>query len=305
YNTSVLGSSSLVSNTLDMAKWMNFLLNPPANRESILKIMFSTTPLTDGSENNYAYGIEIYSYNGINLIGHDGSWSSFTSNMVILPDHNIGIFFANNYRVNTSVILEWYQDHDQPAKNSDSVANETPAIPSDLLQKYTGTYRLGDAWYLEITLKEDELYTRSNGEQAFYMKPVNDSTFTVRNYGNRSITFNTNVEGKVVQLTYNDIQAPRQTAPFYFNANEFKKYEGVYYSTELDLLYEFKVDDEKMYYTNIKTGTFELIYENEKLLFSDGNLSKISFTYDNSGLINGFHKINSSGEQLFYFHKAN
>ena len=88
-------------------------------------------------------------------------------------------------------------------------------------------------------------------------------------------------------------------------ANEFKKYEGVYYSTELDLLYEFKVDDEKMYYTNIKTGTFELIYENEKLLFSDGNLSKISFTYDNSGLINGFHKINSSGEQLFYFHKAN
>ena len=311
YNTSALGSSSLISNALDMAKWMNFLLNPPEEKKEIINTMFSTVALNDGSDNNYAYGIEIDSYNGIELIGHDGSWASFTSNMVILPEHNIGIFFANNYRINTRAILEWYLDTLFPSENEviedakEETAKEPVVVSKELLETYTGTYKLGEAWYLDITIKDHDLYTRANGERAFYMRPVNDSTFEVRNYGNRTITFNTNAQGKVHQLSYNNIDAKRKTSPFYFNEKEFKQFEGVYYSTELGLLYNIIVDKDKMYYTNIKTGTFELLYEHEKLFFSDGNLSKITFDYNAKKEIIGFHKVNSRGKKLFHFRKAN
>ena len=311
YNTSALGSSSLVSNAVDMAKWMNFLLNPPEDKKKIIDIMFSTTTLNDGSENHYAYGIEWDSYHEIKLIGHDGSWASFTSNMVLIPEHNIGIFFANNYRINTRVIAEWYLDILFPRENEkvENAKNEKPKqkviVSKKQLATYTGTYKLGDAWYLEITLKGNDLYTRSNGENAFYMNPINDSTFLVRNYGNRTITFNSNKQGNIHQLTYNNIEAKRKTSSFYFNEKEFKKFEGVYYSTELGLLYNIIVNKDQMYYTNIKTGTFELFYENEELLFSDGNLSKISFHYNDKKEVIGLHKINSKGKQLFYFHKAN
>ncbi len=311
YNTSALGSSSLISNALDMAKWMNFLLNPPTDKKEIIDIMFSTSALNDGSKNTYAYGIDIDHYNGVKLIGHDGSWASFTSSMTILPEHNMGIFFANNYRINTRGILEWYLDTLFPKEKKitedakPSTAEETVQVPTEMLQAYTGTYKLGDAWYLDITLKDNDLYTRANGENTFYMKPVNDSTFLVRNYGNRTITFNKNTKGDIHQLTYNNIEAKRKTDSFYFNEEEFKKFEGIYYSTELGLLYSIIVDKDKMYYTNIKTGTYELIYENEKLMFSDGNLSKITFDYDDKGDVVGLHKINSRGKQLFYFHRAN
>jgi len=311
YNTSALGSSSLISNAVDMAKWMKFLLHPPEDKKAILAIMFSTSALNDGSKNNYAYGIEIDSYNGIKLIGHDGSWSSFTSNMVIVPDHKIGIFFANNYRVGTRAILEFYLDvffpqesQETTAHTSSSPEEEEVIVSKKILEKYLGTYRLGDAWYLDITLKGDDLYTRANGENAFYMKPINDSTFLVRNYGNRTITFNATPKGEIHQLTYSNIEAKRKTSSFYFNEKEFKKYEGVYYSTELDRLFQIRVDENKMYYTNIKNGTYKLIYENGKLFFSDGYLSKITFDYNDQNLVTGFHKVNSKGKKLFHFKKA-
>jgi len=311
YNTSALGSSSLISNAIDMAKWMNFLLHPPVEQKNIIETMFTTTPLNNGSKNNYAYGIEIDSYNGIELIGHDGSWAAYTSNMTILPEFGIGIFFANNYRVDTRAILEWYIDTLFPEKVEKTEeyqkepTEEEVVIPKAILETYTGTYKLKDAWYLEITLEKDDLFTRANGERAFYMKPVNDSTFIVRNYGNKTITFNNDSQGNINQLTYNDIKAKRKTDPFYFNEKEFKKFEGIYYSTELGLLYEVSVAKNKLSYSNIKEGSFELTYENENLLFSDGNLSKISLRYNDQNEVEGFYKINSRGEQLYYFHKAN
>ena len=68
YNTSALGSSSLISNATDMAKWMNFLLFPPEDKQAIINKMFSTKKLNNGIENNYAYGIEISSHNDVKTI---------------------------------------------------------------------------------------------------------------------------------------------------------------------------------------------------------------------------------------------
>ncbi|WP_282042847.1 serine hydrolase [Winogradskyella flava] len=320
YNTSALGSSSLISNAIDMGKWMNFLLFPPKNKKDIVSKMFTTKKLNNGDTNNYAYGIEIEDYNGHKVIGHDGSWSSFTSYMTIVPELNVGIFFANNYRIGTGQIRDLYlevlfpkdkeantssKEEKNNAKEESTEAEKEVVISTEQLDKYIGYYKLGDAWYLDIMKKGKDLYTQSNGENAFYMKPVNDSTFMVRAYGNRTITFVTNKKGKVDKLVYNNITANRKTSPFYFNAEAFKKYEGVYYSTELGVLYSIEVNTDKMLYKNIKTGDFELIYENDQLFFSDGKLSKITFEYNNENQITGFYKINSKKEKLYYFNKAN
>ncbi|WP_299113219.1 serine hydrolase [uncultured Winogradskyella sp.] len=320
YNTSALGSSSLISNATDMGKWMNFLLFPTKDKKGIVDKMFTTTKLNNGDANNYAYGIEIEEFNDHKVIGHDGSWSSFTSYMTIVPELNVGLFFANNYRVGTGQIRDLYlevffpkekeantnsKEEKNNAKENSTEPEKEVVIPTEQLDKYTGIYKLCEAWYLDIMKKGKDLYTQANGENAFYMKPVNDSTFIVRAYGNRTITFITNKKGKVDKLVYNDITANRKTTPFYFNEEAFKKYEGVYYSTELGVLYSIEVNRDEMLYKNIKTGNFELIYENDKLFFSDGKLSKITFEYNDENQITGFYKINWEKKKLYYFNKAN
>ncbi|MEN0005639.1 MAG: serine hydrolase [Bacteroidota bacterium] len=318
YNTSALGSSSLISNAVDMEKWMNFLLYPPEDKKAIVELMLTTRPLNNGESNNYAYGIEIEDYNGQTIIGHSGSWASFTSQMTLIPDQKIGVFFANNYRVYTNPIMELYLDvlipeeeasslpeEEEEEAEADDETQEEVIVATAQLDKYLGLYKLKDAWYIEITRKGGDLYTRANGERAFYMKPLNDSTFLVRNYGNRTITFVADADGSVNQLIYNEMEAPKKTEPFYFDSEAFKKYEGVYYSTELDILYNIKVTDDKMYYSNIKTGRYEVICENDTLFFTEGRLSKLLFEQNSAGQIVGFYKINSRSEKLFYFKKAN
>lgn len=313
YNTSVMGSSSLISNAIDMAKWMNFLLEPN-DKKNVIKKMLTIRNLNDGSENNYAYGIEISKHNGVEIIGHDGSWASYTSQMNIIPSLHTGVFFANNFRVNTGSIMELYLNVLIPRKNEKKTEKDEKTSakkvekivknPIDKLSFYTGKYKLGVAWYLDIIKKEDKLYAQANGENAFYMKPLNDSTFLVRQYGNRTIAFKDNGK-KSNYLVYNDKKAERKIDDFYFNKDGFKKYTGIYYSTELGILYEIYIKDDKIFYSSIKSGTFPLLYESENFLFTNGKLSKLKFLEDSNGNIIGFNKVNSRGEIKFHYIKAN
>lgn len=317
YNTCALGSSSLISNTIDMAKWMNFLLYPPKEKEAIVQKMFTLRKLNDGSTNDYAYGVELSEFNGTKTIGHDGSWLSFTSYMKIIPDLKVGIFFANNFRVNTESIMNLYleaflpskkpsPEEEQDTKKQDTEnSSEEVHVSVKQLDRLTGVYKLGEAWFLDITRKGEKLYTKATGERTFYMEPVNDSTFIVSAYGGRKITFKFEDDKKAVALEYNGINAPKKTSPFYFNRKQFEKYEGVYYSTELDLLYRFKIKDDTLLYTNIKSGTQQLFFIRDHFFFSEGRLSKVEFQLNDKNQVLGFHIKNSRGQLLFYFNKAN
>ena len=320
YNTSALGSSSLISNATDMAKWMNFLLFPPEDKQAIINKMFSTKKLNNGIENNYAYGIEISSHNDVKTIGHSGSWASFTSEMTIIPEQKIGVFFANNYRVHTGSIMSLYLDVVLPFKPENSEENKqednetnasestSEAIDTSVahLDQFIGKFKLGEAWYLDITRKGNQLFTRATSENTFEMIPVNKTTFRVRAYGNRTITFKFDKDGVVNALEYNDINAPRVAETFYFNKDEFKKYEGVYYCTELDAVYELKTEDNALTYKNIKSGKYSLFSVSDTFFFSEeGLLSKIEFNMDKKKNVIGFRQINSKKETLFSFNKAN
>ena len=138
------------------------------------------------------------------------------------------------------------------------------------------------------------------------MIPVNKTTFRVRAYGNRTITFKFDKDGVVNALEYNDINAPRVAETFYFNKDEFKKYEGVYYCTELDAVYELKTEDNALTYKNIKSGKYSLFSVSDTFFFSEeGLLSKIEFNMDKKKNVIGFRQINSKKETLFSFNKAN
>ncbi len=311
YNTSALGSSSLISNALDMGKWMNFLLFPPDDKKPVIEQMFTTVKLNNGEPNHYAYGIEIKDFNGHKTIGHSGSWSSFTSFMTIVPELGTGIFFANNYRTYTRPIMELYLEVflpvDRKPEESSKPQTQTKEAEFELetkqLSQFTGLYKLGPTWYLDISVSDKGLFSKATGERSVYMKPLNDSTFRVAAYGNRKITFKTE-GGEVIGLEYDGISAPRRSSPFYFNEKEFKDYTGVYFSTELDVLYTVKILNNELIYTNIKTGNYPLFHVKENTFFSEGMLPKIRFETDENGLVSGFSSQNSKDETIFYFQKA-
>lgn len=313
-NTTVLGSSSLISNGTDMRKWMNFLMSPPAEKQAIVERMMTTRSLNDGGENTYAYGIDVGEYRGTKYITHSGSWASHTSQIVLLPDLNASVFVAHNFRTNTRYIANMYIDtllpeepetHEQESDNDSAADSEDPIeLTEAQLERFVGVYRLGKAWIVKITRDADRLYTTANGEATFLMEPVAENQFLIRAYGNRTMTFNTGDDGTITSLTYNDSDAPKITFDDADRLDAFAEYEGVYFNVELELMLNFVLRDDALYANSIRHGNVKLISVEKDLFIGDGVIRSVKFSRDAAGNVIGFHVTNSRGENRTAFEKA-
>jgi len=308
-NTAAQGSSSLMSNAKDIQKWMSFLLHPPADKKATVERMLSTSPLADGKENTYAYGIDVEEYRGTPYISHSGSWVSHTSYLLLLPEHDAAIFLAHNYRTNTGRITKEFADLFLPAREEEEVAASPVKPPvtvsNQLLDGYTGLYKLGPGWYVDISRKGNTLFTKATSENTFVMLPENDSTFVVPAYGNRTITFLRNENGKVDALIYNDKR--RERAPvdeFQVSRSEVAPFLGTYYSHELGLLYQLRMEGNYLRAFNVKTGSMTLAQLTGDTYFADGLLNKILFQRDTDKRVTGFTMTNSRKELRWTFEKA-
>ena len=311
-NLTAVGSSSLFSNGPDMRKWMDFLLHPPKDKQKIIERMFTTDTLSNGEINTYAYGISVDTYRGKMFINHSGSWASNTSHLAILPEYDAGIFIVHNYRTRTSNKIEAYAD--LFIGNKEEETPQTPSkdedpdikIPNEVLDQYTGTYKLGIAWYLTISKKDDRLYAKANGEGTFQMFPINSTTFRVPAYGNRTIEFLKNDAGQIDALQYNGEKRERWNEQFEYDPIAMKPYAGTYFNHELGLLLKVQVKEDALYATNVKTGITKLVDTGDDYFFGDGisSLRRILFHRDQQGKIIGFYVTNTRGELKRFFQKA-
>ncbi|MEM9261250.1 MAG: serine hydrolase domain-containing protein, partial [Bacteroidota bacterium] len=177
-----VGSSSLFSSTTDLSLWVSHLLHPAAEFKPAVERMFQTELLNDGNENNYAYGISKSSFRGTNWISHSGSWAAFRTYLVLLPAYDLAVVVLNNndrsaYQTARRIASLYVAEPD--AEDSDESLTDAieVALSKQTLDEFTGTYRLGKAWYVHLTRDGDKLWTQATDEDIFPMKAIADSVF--------------------------------------------------------------------------------------------------------------------------------
>ena len=99
-NLTALGSSSLFSTVDDMAKWMaNF--DSARVGGTALQALRTRGTLNDGADVSYAWGVQHGAYRGLPMFTHSGSWASFNTFVVYLPEQRFGVVaLANSPVVN-------------------------------------------------------------------------------------------------------------------------------------------------------------------------------------------------------------
>jgi CubicO group peptidase (beta-lactamase class C family) len=97
-------------------------------RDQTARQMHSTLFRIDERVNGFAYGFFERSTNGQRVVGHAGSTLIFNSDLVLLPDQNLGLFVSyNTYGAETLIdqLIMSFMSHYYP------VAQEPPAPPAD------------------------------------------------------------------------------------------------------------------------------------------------------------------------------
>ena len=95
-NTTALGSSSLYSTVEDLATWILNFDDTRIGEQTVLEQMHQRGVLNNGERINYAFGLNIGEYRGLETVGHSGSWRGFRSHLMRFPDQKFGVVILCN-----------------------------------------------------------------------------------------------------------------------------------------------------------------------------------------------------------------
>lgn len=292
-NLMALGSSSLFSTTTDLAKWVTNLDQPKREHKAIVERMQQTTDLNDGEANNYAFGLSVGTFNDARSLSHSGSWASFRTYLMVLPEEHLSVVVLNNYASNPAVtaraIASWYVPEPETGDVKFPAKREAITVPNKILDAYTGTYRLGPGWYVTLTRKEGQLWTQATGEDSYPMTPLAKDEFRIDGYGGRTMQFFSNPRGEVTHMTYSGMECPKLEQITVPTSKELEQFTGRYLSHELLTEYEVVLVEGSLKMRHHRHGDLDLNHAwKDDFAGSSWFLGSVEFYRDRDGTVKGF-----------------
>jgi len=301
-NSSLTGVSNVYTSIEDILQWDNNFYNNKLGRWDFSKEMTALTPLNNGDECNYAFGLHISEYKGLKTISHGGGSGDFSTFYLQIPSEKLSVVCLFNinagatslaYKIADLFIKESPQNIAHPSKP------EKADIDSSLLQICTGKY-FDNAYWIEVTITRegDHLIFEAPYQGRFDLYPSSDTSFFVT-FADLQVVFSKNDKGEITkgailqgddkfELTYlgKDITHPEE--------EQLNQYAGNFYCEDIDVTYPVLFRDGKLFMVLPEsTAEFchsevesELIPEHDDYFASP--VSGIRFTRDTDNEISGF-----------------
>ena len=245
-----LGSSSLFTTVDDMAKWLMNFDDPVVGGDSVIRLMRTQGVLNSGQRISYAFGLNIGDYRGVPTASHGGSWEGFRTFLLHFPVQRFGVVvLSNDSRVaagrRAHQVADIYLSGElevQRAVATNWALLPEVEVPTEVLEEYTGTYKLGPGWLVALTRQgDDSLMAQATAEERFPTRAVSQTEFYVPAYG-ASIHVRRDTTGVVSHVEYRGIRGERVELHIP-SPEELPAYQGRYYSEELDSSYEIRAQD--------------------------------------------------------------
>ncbi|MCB1024431.1 MAG: beta-lactamase family protein [Acidobacteria bacterium] len=299
----LVGSGGLYSNVEDMLLWdQNFYNNKLGKgTPDLITKMNTDGKLNNGKSAGYAFGVQNGTYKGLKTVSHSGALAGYRTHYVRFPDQNFSVVVLGNtanfrpeqksYAIADIMIYGDYKASSQVDYGQRSDVFEPINLSGEELAKYSGSYWNNDdmeSW--GVFVKNGKLVAYVNGSIEIEMIPVGTNEFAGKNLppGTR-IKFEKADRGRHSFIftqgggSYNF--APYDPATY--SAKELEKLSGTYFSEELNVNYELKIESGKLnlYIADNKMSGLTPIMKN---IFRGDEIGFVTFEMDESGAPSGF-----------------
>jgi len=286
------GSSSILTTAEDLSKWVIHFQQELDAKNPVFLRMIETDVLNNKQKNNYAYGLAVSDNEGIRNISHDGGWAGFATVISNYPDQKLSIILLSNINsfnpeANASAVAKLIlKDKIKPGQKREDLSGlPTITVDTNLLKKYTGTYQLGEGWYVTFTLENGHIMTQASGEDKFPTDLKSDTSLWVPAY-HSSVTF-LQVTDKANAIRYHG-NISKRIVPVNAGHPDLTQYTGNYYSPELETTYRLYVDNGKLMAHQMRLGDFNLKPDIAVADKFSGDSGSLSFYKDKQNKIAGF-----------------
>lgn len=259
------GAGSMASTVEDVLKWIAVLNGTNSELKSLSKFLIHCEKLENGEKAKYARGVMVDKYKGFQTISHSGFGWGGQSQLITVPEKNIGIIIMTNLEsINPTPISYQILDVFINEKTIEK-SNTKKLYQNENFNTFIGQYKeMNSAMKMEIFIENDTLKAKgSQAKKGIGLLAFEKSKFHRMN--NESVTYD------FTKNKNHDLIISFGGTPFYFKKAQFVKPEtvkinefvGTYYSEELNTTYTFYEKDNKLFLAyknneNIALSTIEI-----------------------------------------------
>ncbi|GEM_PF-832785 len=311
-NRAIFGAADVITTIDDMGKWADNILHGKVGGPKVVDIFTEPFILNDGEDPEYALGIGVTKWRGLDTYYHSGGHAGFVSFIRIFPELNAAIIeLSNNNSPNTDTmeISEWYfGEHlsEEEADPENEIASDPEIeISNDKLKQYTGHFleTTNEGLYaLNFAATDSGLSYQINYiSEYFPLKPVGEHLF----YNSR---FNNNVEFVVsndsitaLKATFSDqVNEYKRIKKWAPSQQELKNFEGQYVNPETHTIYTLELPGEELVAKHKWNPDRVLTPFKKNIFYGFYTILQIEFAIDDQGQPIGFYMHDPNFQSLWF-----
>jgi CubicO group peptidase (beta-lactamase class C family) len=188
-----VGSGGLFTSVEDLYLWDQNFSHYRVGGKEVIQLMHTQGILEGGRQIEYAFGLKIRKYRGLDIVEHSGSLGGYRAEFLRFPKQRFSVIILSNLdRIVPSQLAgqvadlylegEFQEDKPKPSKR-EPAKTITFQIPEETIEEYTGHFYSGEVQSIfQILFEDGKLYLRRTGGQALFMQPIGKDQFRVRGW---------------------------------------------------------------------------------------------------------------------------
>ena len=312
-NFDTTGATSLHTTVEDLQLWDENFYHPRVGGPAFVQQMLEKGKLNSGKDQDYASGLAIGTYEGLPTVGHGGADAGYRSDMERFPEQHFGAaVLCNSAEASPQSLLHQVanivlaKEIKEPAAASREPAKiGVVTVTAEQMKAVAGTYwKRDNDDYQRIVLKDGALLVDFGGDEYHPLKPFAESHFHIGEVpwgehldlhfvaasGDKPARIEQSWDGEKPDV-YEWVPAVDPTPA------QLGEYAGAYVSEEIDPVYRFEVQGDKLTLLRLKSKPDKLRPTTQDVFI--GQIGTLRFRRDanhrisglvlDAGRIQGFH----------------
>tara|TARA_R110002051_G_scaffold92242_5_gene161968 strand:+ start:14697 stop:16325 length:1629 start_codon:yes stop_codon:yes gene_type:complete len=306
------GSGNMHSTTKDLNIWLQNFSAPKKEWESAFKKLLLTTPLNNGFDTDYGFGVRIESYEGRKVIQHGGSVGGFRAITRVFPEEELNIVILSNYSRSsigskTNKISDIFLSNSRDTSRNESVQkSQMPdfvTLHNKKLKQFEGVYWSdSEKSGRKIYVKNDTLRYSSSEKNEWALMPTNEHTFIMMHPSIKPIvTFDNKTHQMTVEIgdnlpgVFSFLQSNVDK-----NTNDLNVFVGHYYSPELKTTYSIFNEGKDIYIEHARHGKMKLNQLYNTVFSTDEPVGIVEISKSKSGEVLGLRMSNGRTRNVWF-----
>jgi CubicO group peptidase (beta-lactamase class C family) len=308
------GAGNMHSTTKDLNIWLQNFSTPQNNWETAFDKLLSTTPLNNGFETNYGFGVRIEDYSGRNVLQHGGSVGGFRALARTFPEEQLNIVILSNYsRSNIGSKANEISDALLGKKNNSltKTATTSAQLPAKYIKLSKKKYEEFEGVYWsdseksgrKVYIKNDTLQYSSSAGNEWPLLPIGNQTFIMNHPSIKPIVKFDSITHQMIIKTDNNLPGVFTFLQKNLNikTNDINTLIGNYYSPELKTIYSISIDYESnIYLEHARHGIIKLEQLYNNIFSGNWPVGTVEIKKNNKGKVMGLRISNGRTRNVWF-----